>query len=95
MWPMTAPWTASAGYRWKSPKGTTATRTLGWSTLTRAISSMIRARMPDFSDARYMGIAKWVDVETAIEMAPDMERELRNVSGGLGPDGYLDGRQRQ
>jgi hypothetical protein len=31
----------------------------------------------DFSDARYMGVSKLVDVETAIEMMPDKEDEIR------------------
>lgn len=31
----------------------------------------------DFSDARYMGMAKWLDVEAAIEMFPDKEEELK------------------
>jgi hypothetical protein len=36
-----------------------------------------RSRKPDFSDARYMGIAKFLDVEAAIELFPDKEEELR------------------
>lgn len=31
----------------------------------------------DFSDARYMGIAKWLDVEAAVELFPDKEEEIR------------------
>jgi hypothetical protein len=31
----------------------------------------------DFSDARYMGVSKLVDIETAVEMMPDKEEELR------------------
>lgn len=30
----------------------------------------------DFSDARYMGVAKWVDIEVAKEMFPDRAEEL-------------------
>lgn len=36
-----------------------------------------RSLKPDFSDARFMGFAKWSDLETAIEMFPDKEQELR------------------
>lgn len=32
----------------------------------------------DFSDARYMGTGKWVDLETAIELVPDKEDDLRS-----------------
>lgn len=38
-----------------------------------------RSRKPDFSDAMYMGIAKWLDVEVAQEMFPKMRNEIRNV----------------
>ena len=31
----------------------------------------------DFSDGRYHGIAKWLDIEEAIELFPDKEEELR------------------
>jgi hypothetical protein len=37
-----------------------------------------RSLKPDFSDARYMGSAKWADLEAAIEMFPDKEEELRS-----------------
>lgn len=33
----------------------------------------------DFGDARFMGIAKWLDVEAAIELFPDKEEELRDL----------------
>jgi hypothetical protein len=33
----------------------------------------------DFTDARYMGIAKWMDIEEAIELYPDKEDELRSA----------------
>jgi hypothetical protein len=32
----------------------------------------------DFSDARYMGVAKWLDLEMVIEMFPDKEQEIRD-----------------
>ncbi|MCB5205016.1 hypothetical protein LH464_21350 [Neorhizobium sp. T786] len=31
----------------------------------------------DFSDARYMGVGKWSDIDAAIEMFPDSEQALR------------------
>lgn len=34
----------------------------------------------DFSDARYMGVSKLVDVDTAIEMMPDKEEEIRSAT---------------
>jgi hypothetical protein len=37
----------------------------------------------DFSDARYMGVSKLVDVETAVEMMPDEEDKIR-ASGDNG-----------
>jgi len=39
---------------------------------------------PTFSDARYMGAAKWLDVDVAIDMFPDLEEELESMctSGG-------------
>jgi hypothetical protein len=38
----------------------------------------------DFSDARYMGVAKWLDVDVAKEMFPEKEEELDSLvsSGG-------------
>ncbi len=39
-----------------------------------------RSYKSDFEDARYMGIGKWMDVDTAIEMFPDKEQQLRNSS---------------
>ena len=36
-----------------------------------------RSMKPDFSDARYMGVGKWADVEAAVEMFPDKESEIR------------------
>lgn len=32
----------------------------------------------DFSDARFMGVGKWSDLDAAIEMFPDKEQELRD-----------------
>jgi hypothetical protein len=32
----------------------------------------------DFMDARYMGVAKWLDLEMVIEMFPDKEEEIRD-----------------
>lgn len=37
-----------------------------------------RSLKADFSDARYMGVGKWADLDTAIEMFPDKEDELRS-----------------
>lgn len=39
-----------------------------------------RSYKADFSDARYMGVGKWMDIDTAIEMFPD-KAELISVSG--------------
>ena len=36
----------------------------------------------DFSDVRYEGIAKWLDVDEAIELFPDKEDELRGLVAG-------------
>jgi hypothetical protein len=38
-----------------------------------------RSYKPDFSDARYMGVGKWLDVEEAIELFPDYEDELKTA----------------
>lgn len=45
-----------------------------------------RSYKPDFSDARYMGIAKWLDVESAVELFPDKEAELRTLMVDTGFD---------
>lgn len=37
-----------------------------------------RSLKEDFSDARYMGVGKWLDLDAAIEMFPDKEQELRD-----------------
>ena len=36
----------------------------------------------DFADARYEGIAKWLDIGEAIELFPDKEEELRSLIEG-------------
>lgn len=38
-----------------------------------------RSRMWDFSDARYMGIAKWMYADTVAAMYPDKTREIENA----------------
>lgn len=43
----------------------------------------------DFSDARYMGVAKWVDLDVAKEMFPDEEDELDELVSGGNLDGGL------
>jgi hypothetical protein len=45
-----------------------------------------RSFKPDFTDARYMGIAKWLDVEAAVELFPDKEDELRTLMVETGFD---------
>jgi hypothetical protein len=37
-----------------------------------------RSYSHDFSDARYMGVGKWMDVDSAIELFPDFEDEIRD-----------------
>lgn len=39
-----------------------------------------RSYKADFSDARYMGVGKWMDIDTAMEMFPD-KAELISASG--------------
>jgi len=41
---------------------------------------------PDFSDARYKGISKWLHEEAAIELFPDKEEELRSLMVETGFD---------
>lgn len=41
-----------------------------------------KAYAQDFSDARYEGISKWLDLDEAIEMFPDKEEELRGLISG-------------
>lgn len=38
-----------------------------------------RSQKYDFSDARFQGVAKWVDEEEAIELFPDMEDEISSL----------------
>lgn len=38
----------------------------------------------DFSDARYQGVSKLLDIETAIEMLPDSEDDIRSAGGSGG-----------
>lgn len=45
-----------------------------------------RSYKPDFSDARYLGISKWLDVEAAVELFPDKETELRTLMVETGFD---------
>ena len=45
-----------------------------------------RSAKPDFSDARYMGIAKWLDIEAAVELFPEHEEELRTLMVETGFD---------
>lgn len=45
-----------------------------------------RSMKPDFSDARYMGIGKWLDVEAAVELFPDKEQQLRTLLVDTGFD---------
>jgi len=43
----------------------------------------------DFSDARYMGVAKWVDADVAKEMFPDQEDEIDSlVTYGTGAESW-------
>lgn len=37
-----------------------------------------RSLKEDFSDARYMGVGKWLDLDAAVELFPDHEQELRD-----------------
>lgn len=37
-----------------------------------------RSIRADFSDARYMGVAKWVDVDAAVEMFPDQAEQIES-----------------
>ncbi len=45
-----------------------------------------RSFKPDFSDARWKGIAKWLDIEAAIELFPYKEDELRSLMVETGFD---------
>lgn len=41
-----------------------------------------RSYRGDFSDAMYMGVGKWLDLETAIDMFPDSKEELESGQDG-------------
>lgn len=46
-----------------------------------------RSKRADFSDARYMGVGKWMDVDAAKEMFPDKSDEIdASVTSGNGAD---------
>ena len=55
-----------------------------------------RSVKPDFSDARYMGLYAWIDIETAIDMFPDKEETLKSdvesVMSSNGNDSQTDWR---
>lgn len=40
-----------------------------------------RSYRADFSDARYMGLGKWLDIDTATELFPDKAEELQATAG--------------
>jgi hypothetical protein len=44
-----------------------------------------RSRMWDFSDARYMGIAKWMYADDLTRMYPDKAKEIEDTLGSTGP----------
>jgi hypothetical protein len=76
-----------AGIEMKLIPATTATRTsASTSSLGDDFFYDPRSYKPDFSDARYVGIAKWLDVEAAIELFPDKEEELRSLMVETGFD---------
>jgi hypothetical protein len=43
-----------------------------------------RSFRPDFSDARYMGVSKWMDLEDAQAAFPDKAEELKSLGDGSG-----------
>jgi hypothetical protein len=45
-----------------------------------------RSMKADFSDARWMGVAKWMDVNEAVEMFPDQEEDIRTLMVESGYD---------
>jgi hypothetical protein len=45
-----------------------------------------RSFRADFSDARFMGISKWLDIEEAVELFPDQEDEIRSLMVDTGFD---------
>lgn len=38
-----------------------------------------RSYQPDFADARYMGVGKWMDMDAAIELFPDKADEIKQI----------------
>lgn len=47
-----------------------------------------RSVRPDFSDARYMGVYKWMDLDAAIEMMPERENDLKEAVEGTSMDAF-------
>lgn len=45
-----------------------------------------RSYRADFTDARYMGLGKWVDLDVAQEMFPDKAEELKASYDGIGSE---------
>ncbi len=43
-----------------------------------------RSFRPDFSDARFMGVAKWMDVEVAQQMFPDKAQDIAGLMNNAG-----------
>lgn len=39
----------------------------------------LRSYRPDFHDARYLGLGKWVDEDACVELFPDLEEEIRSL----------------
>lgn len=39
----------------------------------------IRSYRPDFHDARYLGLGRWVDEDACVELFPDLEEEIRSL----------------
>lgn len=54
-----------------------------------------RSFRPDFSDARYMGVAKWVDVDLAKEMFPDSADALDSTVAQSGETAGLQQQDRE
>ena len=41
---------------------------------------------PNFTDARFMGLSKWMDVDEAVELFPDREDDIRDMIGSGASD---------
>lgn len=54
-----------------------------------------RSYREDFSDARYFGVAKWVDVEVAKEMFPEAAERLDGLIAGSGDFAAMDQQDRE